>query len=82
MAEWFHRPSKTNTAPKKSTASFDASNDQTTLATPTIQSTTRSGSEFTIRVTRSTGLTYSLYRSTLLTYGTWTKAARSTLPTL
>ena len=50
---------------------LEMGNYQTTLAMPTIQNTMRSGSEFTIRVQRTTGLTYSLYRSTVLGYGTW-----------
>jgi len=65
-------------------ASYDSlrlemSNYQTILATPTIQSTTRSGSEFTIRVQRTTGLTYSLYRSTVLAYGTWSLVSGATI---
>ena len=50
---------------------LELGNYQTTVATPTIQSSARTGSQFTIRVQKIPGLTYSLYRSTALAYGTW-----------
>lgn len=46
-------------------------NFQTTLATPVVQSTALSGAQFTVRVNKAAGATYTLFRSTLLNYGTW-----------
>ncbi len=44
---------------------------QTTLATPVVQNTSLSGTQFTIRVNKTAGSTYTLFRSSLLNYGTW-----------
>ena len=44
---------------------------QTTLATPVVQNTSLSGTQFTIRVSKTAGATYTLFRSSLLNYGTW-----------
>ncbi len=44
---------------------------QTTLATPVVQSTALAGAQFTVRVNKTAGATYTLFRSTTPNYGTW-----------
>ena len=51
---------------------------QTTLATPVVQNTSLSGTQFTIRVSKTAGATYTLFRSSLLNYGTWLPVSGAT----
>ena len=51
---------------------------QTTLATPLVQSTALSGGQFTVRVNKTAGATYTLFRSSLLNYGTWLPVSGAT----
>ena len=51
---------------------------QTTLATPVVQSTALSGAQFTVRVTKTAGATYTLFRSSAINYGTWLPVSGAT----
>ncbi len=52
---------------------------QTTLATPVVQGTALNGTQFTVRVNKAAGATYTLFRSSVLNYGTWLPVSGATL---
>ena len=51
---------------------------QTTLATPVVQSTALNGTQFTVRVNKTAGAAYTLFRSSALNYGTWLPVSGAT----
>ncbi len=51
---------------------------QATLATPVVQNTALNGAQFTVRVNKTAGATYTLFRSSLLNYGTWLPVSGAT----
>ena len=51
---------------------------QATLATPVVQGTALSGTQFTVRVNKTAGATYTLFRSSALNYGTWLPVSGAT----
>ena len=52
---------------------------QTTLATPAVQNTSRSGAAFSLRVNKTAGAAYTLFRSSTLNYGSWLPASGATV---